>query len=78
MQGILYEEPSVWQFLFITCLLGGGAAWMNFHAMPTLSQKAYFADFPALVTPIRNGLALHRGNDQAPFFGLQLNRDARS
>jgi hypothetical protein len=22
-------------------------AWMNFHAMPALSQKVYFADFPA-------------------------------
>ncbi|RLP25921.1 DUF6867 family protein [Mesorhizobium sp. YM1C-6-2] len=32
MQGILYEEPSVWQFLFITCLLGGGAAWMTGRA----------------------------------------------
>ena len=29
MQGILYEEPSVWQFFFVTCLLGGGAAWMT-------------------------------------------------
>ncbi|MDQ2633854.1 MAG: hypothetical protein M3Y43_04685 [Pseudomonadota bacterium] len=32
MQGILYEEPSIWQFLFITCLLGGGAAWMTGRA----------------------------------------------
>ena len=32
MQGILYEEPSVWQFFFITCLLGGGAAWMTGRA----------------------------------------------
>ena len=29
MQGILYEEPSVWQFFFVTCLLGGWAAWMT-------------------------------------------------
>lgn len=27
MQGILYEEASVWQFLFITLILGGWAAW---------------------------------------------------
>ena len=27
MQGILYEEPSVWQFLFITVILGGWTAW---------------------------------------------------
>ncbi len=29
MQGILYEEPSIWQFLFITLVLGGWAAWMT-------------------------------------------------
>jgi hypothetical protein len=29
-------------------------AWMtDFRAMPTLSQKGYFAHFPALVTPIQ-------------------------
>ena len=27
--GIIYEEASVWQFLFVTCLLGGWAAWMT-------------------------------------------------
>lgn len=32
MQGILYEEQSVWQFFFITCLLGGWAAWMTGRA----------------------------------------------
>jgi hypothetical protein len=32
MQGILYEEPSIWQFFFVTCLLGGGAAWMTGRA----------------------------------------------
>ncbi len=29
MQGILYEEVSIWQFFFVTCLLGGWAAWMT-------------------------------------------------
>ncbi|CDX25300.1 conserved membrane hypothetical protein [Mesorhizobium sp. ORS 3324] len=29
MQGVLYEEASIWQFLFVTCLLGGWAAWMT-------------------------------------------------
>ena len=33
MQGILYEEASVWQFLFVTCLLGGWAAWMTGRAV---------------------------------------------
>lgn len=32
MQGILYEEPSVWQFFLVTCLLGGGAAWLTGRA----------------------------------------------
>ncbi|MEO9336381.1 DUF6867 family protein [Mesorhizobium sp. SB112] len=32
MQGILYEEASVWQFFFVTCLLGGWAAWMTGRA----------------------------------------------
>lgn len=27
MQGILYEEASIWQFLFISCLIGGWTAW---------------------------------------------------
>ncbi len=27
MQGILYEEASVWQFLFISCVIGGWTAW---------------------------------------------------
>ncbi|MCJ8150655.1 hypothetical protein MNR02_03980 [Shinella sp. H4-D48] len=27
MQGILYEEPSFWQFLFITVIMGGWTAW---------------------------------------------------
>jgi hypothetical protein len=29
----------------------------NFHAMPTLSQKGYFAHFPPLVTPIQRRIA---------------------
>jgi hypothetical protein len=29
MQGILYEEASFGQFFFVTCLLGGWAAWMT-------------------------------------------------
>lgn len=29
MQGIVYEEPTVWYFLFVTVLLGGWAAWMT-------------------------------------------------
>jgi hypothetical protein len=32
MQGILNEEPSILQFFFVTCLLGGWAAWMTGRA----------------------------------------------
>ena len=32
MQGILYEEASIWQFFFVTLLLGGSAAWMTGRA----------------------------------------------
>ena len=28
MQGILYEEPSFWLFVLVTCVMGGWAAWM--------------------------------------------------
>ncbi|AWM87542.1 DUF6867 family protein [Microvirga sp. 17 mud 1-3] len=33
MQGILYEEPSIWLFLFVTVILGGAAAWMTGRAI---------------------------------------------
>jgi predicted permease len=43
MQGILYEEPSIWQFLFITVIMGGWTAWRtgkscaeNWQSMTTL------------------------------------------
>jgi hypothetical protein len=32
MQGILYEEPSIWLFLLVTVLLGGWLAWMTGRA----------------------------------------------
>jgi len=32
MQGIFYEGASLVQFLFITCLIGGWAAWMTGRA----------------------------------------------
>jgi hypothetical protein len=33
MQGFLYEEPSIWLFLFVTVILGGSAAWMTGRAI---------------------------------------------
>jgi hypothetical protein len=47
MQGILYEESSAWLFLLVTCLLGGGAAW--------LTGRAYamtWRSIPALVVAL--------------------------
>ncbi|MBX3597868.1 MAG: hypothetical protein KF874_09895 [Rhizobiaceae bacterium] len=29
MHGILYEEANIWQFFFVTVVLGGWAAWMT-------------------------------------------------
>lgn len=33
LHGIIHEEQSIWQFFFITFLLGGGAAWMTGRAV---------------------------------------------
>lgn len=29
MQGVLYEEPTIWLFLLVTIVMGGWAAWMT-------------------------------------------------
>jgi hypothetical protein len=41
MQGILYEEPSVWLFLLVTCVMGGWAAWMTGRAV-ALTWRPYW------------------------------------
>ncbi|UZF94263.1 DUF6867 family protein [Bosea sp. NBC_00550] len=33
MQGILYEEPTVWLFLLVTVIMGGWLAWMSGRAI---------------------------------------------
>ena len=33
MQGVLYEEPSIWLFLLVTVCMGGWAAWMTGRAV---------------------------------------------
>lgn len=33
MQGIVYEEPSVWLFLLVTLVMGGWAGWMAARAV---------------------------------------------
>ena len=47
MQGILYEEPSAWLFLLVTCVLGGGAAWITGRAYATTWRS-----IPSLVVAI--------------------------
>lgn len=46
MQGILYEEPTIWLFLLVTVTMGGWAAWMAGRAVaitwrPALQLVAY-------------------------------------
>lgn len=38
MQGIFYEEPTIWLFLLVTVVMGGWAAWMSGRAV-ALSWK---------------------------------------
>ena len=33
MQGVLYEEPSIWLFMLVTIILGGWTAWMTGRAI---------------------------------------------
>ncbi|MET3891628.1 hypothetical protein ABIE41_002704 [Bosea sp. OAE506] len=33
MQGILYEEPTIWLFLLVTVVMGGWLAWMTGRAI---------------------------------------------
>jgi hypothetical protein len=33
MQGVLYEEPTVWLFLLVTVVMGGWLAWMTGRAV---------------------------------------------
>ena len=43
MQGILYEESSVWLFLLVTCVMGGWAAWMTGRAIALAWKSLPFA-----------------------------------
>jgi hypothetical protein len=33
MQGILYEEPTIWLFILVTVIMGGWTAWMTGRAI---------------------------------------------
>lgn len=49
MQGVLYEEPSFFLFVLVTCLLGGWAAWMTGRAMAASWQSWRLCAFYLLV-----------------------------
>jgi hypothetical protein len=44
LEGILYEESSIWTFLLVTFVMGGWAAWMTGRAMASTWQR-----YPVLV-----------------------------
>lgn len=41
MQGIIYEEPTVWLFLLVTVIMGGWAAWMTGRAVAMTWRPAF-------------------------------------
>jgi hypothetical protein len=48
MQGILYEEPTIWLFILVTIIMGGWTAWMTGRAIaltwrPTWQLPLYVA-----------------------------------
>jgi hypothetical protein len=73
MQGILYEEPSAWLFLFVTGLLGGLAAWQMGRAVALTWRP--FAVLPVYVALLCCGVrflhfALFQGTLLSPQFFL--------
>lgn len=41
MQGIIYEEPTIWLFLLVTVIMGGWAAWMTGRAVAVTWRPAF-------------------------------------
>lgn len=71
MQGILHEEPSIWQFFFVTCLLGGWAAWMTGKAC----AQTWRSPFNLAVYLLGLGLAvrfIHHALFNGTMFSLQF------
>ncbi len=54
MQGILYEEPSVWLFLLVTVIMGGWAAWRAGNAI----AKAWKPSWTLIPYMLMLGLAV--------------------
>ena len=70
MSGILYEEASIWQFFFITFILGGWAAWMTGRACAKTwrSYGALFFSLLALGIAVR---FIHHALFEGTMFSLQ-------
>jgi hypothetical protein len=54
MQGILYEEPTIWLFLLVTVVMGGWLAWMSGRAV----AKAWKPTFQLVLYILVLGLAV--------------------
>lgn len=68
MQGILYEEPSFLQFMFVTCILGGWTAWRTGRSVADSWQE-----YPVVVAyTLLLGIAV-RFVHHALFDGSMLN-----
>lgn len=73
LQGILYEESSIWLFLLVTCLMGGWGAWMTGRAMASTWRRypvlvAYLAILALAVRFIH--FALFQGTLVSPHYYL--------
>ncbi|RVI98997.1 hypothetical protein CN193_21870 [Sinorhizobium meliloti] len=70
MQGILYEQASVWQFLLISCVLGGWTAWRTGKSVAQSWQG-----MPRLILYVALlGLGIrfvHHALFDSPMFGLR-------
>jgi len=71
MHGILYEESNVWQFFFVSLLLGGAAAWMTGRAcaMTWRSQASLYAYLLLLGVAVR---FIHHALFEGTMFSLQF------
>lgn len=73
MQGILYEEPSAWLFILVTCVLGGWAAWMTGRALALTWRPAWQAllwSVPLAVVVRFIHFALFQGTFLSPLYYL--------
>jgi hypothetical protein len=73
MQGILYEENSIWIFLLVTVIMGGTAAWASGKAIAQTWRPFWLVPFYMLVLALAVRFihfALFQGHFIAPRFYL--------